>query len=67
MIYVGDQRLELAAQKPAQQRHQGLKTTEIDAAEQRMFPLELSHGQSLTDRHRKSVHTQRQSQKQEIK
>ena len=48
--------LELAAEKPADKRHQCLKSAEVKPDDECLFLVQLSHTEPLTDRNCKSIH-----------
>ena len=48
--------LELAAEEPADKRHQCLKSAEVKPDDECLFLVQLSHTEPLTDRNCKSIH-----------
>ena len=58
VVDIGDQGLKRASEKIADQRHDGLKSTEIESGNQQMFGLNLSYGKALTDGNSKCIHRQ---------
>ena len=60
VINAGDGVPEARSQEIADQRHTGLKASEVEARKRRVFPAHPLHGKALADRHGKGVHGQAQ-------
>ena len=56
VVNTGDILLELTAKKPADKRHERLKSAEIKTDDQSLLFIEFSHSEPLTDRDCKGVH-----------
>ena len=56
VVNTGDILLELTAKKPADKRHERLKSAEIKTDDQSLLFIEFSHSEPLTDRDGKGVH-----------
>ena len=56
MIHALDIHAKTRAQKPPDHRHQRLKSAEIYADHNRLFPPDLLHAKSFTGRHSKRIH-----------
>ena len=66
MVHAGDVGLELPAQGPARQGHQGLEAPEEQGDDHPLPPADPPHGQPLADSGREGVHAQSHADEKQL-